>query len=412
MPKYLKFAFFAAIFFVLLSFNVCAITVIDNMDDVSLWTGTGLIQETTNIKEGTGAVRIDSSSLLQFNRVFKTPMDLSAYEDDGVVSVWIYFEDVSVFPERDNSMEFTSSGTCDVEESGFSLDNYLFENGWNHLVVGLDEFASYDADWTRINYIRFYKFTDGQNTMIVDDLKIGTKAEFGIGTVRMKDTATLFESFDSAEGFTPQTIETSRHIEGTGAIVSTSDSEMNISKVYATPVDMSRMADFGHAYLWIYIEDPTLLKDGGSIEITSSGGYDVEETSWPLDSNTGLKAGWNELLLDVSKATQNECDFSRINYIRVFAFTNGANTMMLDKMYLGVGQDFGVKPPETEPPETEPEVTEAPAAGDTTADAGDTTKAPAAGGSSNTVLYIIIGAAAVVVLIIIIVVAATSKKKK
>jgi len=406
MSRYLKFLIITAVFAVFLSVNVCALTVIDNMDTNTGWTG-GVL-ETENIKEGAGAVRIDSPTLLQFNKKFTEPMDLSMYEEDGVISLWIYFEDVSVFPEKDNAMEFTSSGNCDVEESGFNLDNYLFENGWNHLLIGLDEFVSYDADWTRINYIRFYKFTDAANTMIVDDIKIGTAADFGIGKVPVKDTATLFESFDSAEGFDSQTVESVRNIEGVGAIVSSSDSLLSISKTFAAPVDMSRIVENGYAYIWVYIEDPSLLTEGGSIEITSGGVYDTEETSWNLDDSFELKAGWNELLLDVSQADLNECDFSRVNFIRTFMFTSGANTMMLDKMYMGIGEDFGIQ---TEPPETDPPATEAPV---TETAAGDVTETADSGTAenNNTILYIIIAAAAVAVIIIIIAVVAKSKKKK
>ncbi len=405
MSKYLKFVIITAIFCILLSLNVCALTVIDNMDVPTGWMGGKL--ETENIKEGTGAIRIDSPTLLQFNKKFAEPMDLSMYEDNGMISFWIYFEDVDVFADRDNSLEFTSSGSADVEESGFTLDNYLFENGWNHMLVSLDDFASYDADWTRINFIRFYKFTEGANTMIVDDIKIGTPADFGIGKVPVKDTATLFESFDSPEGFEPQTVETVRNIEGAGAITTTSDSLLSISKTYAAPVDMSRIIENGYVYLWVYIEDPALLTEGGSIEITSGGIYDSEETSWDLDDSFELKAGWNELLLDISQADLNDCDFSRVNFIRTFMFTSGANTMMLDKMYLGVGEDFGIQ---TEPPETDPPATEAPAA--ETA-AGDVTETADSGAAENniTILYIIIAAAAVAVIIIIIAVVTKSKKK-
>ncbi|MHB1152149.1 MAG: hypothetical protein ACYCWE_15580 [Eubacteriales bacterium] len=405
MPRYLKFVIITAIFFILFSFNVCALTVIDNMDSATGWMGGKL--ETENIKEGIGAIRIDSPTLLQFNKKFTEPMDLSMYEEDGIVSFWIYFEDVDVFAERDNSLEFTSSGSADVEESGFTLDSFLFENGWNHMLVSLDEFVSYDADWTRINFIRFYKFTEGANTMIVDDIKIGTPADFGVGKVPVKDTATLFESFDSAEGFDSQTVESVRNIEGAGAIATTSDSLLSISKTYATPVDMSRIVENGYAYIWVYIEDPSLLTEGGSIEITSGGVYDTEETSWNLDDSFELKAGWNELLLDVSQADLNECDFSRVNFIRTFMFTSGVNTMMLDKMYMGIGEDFGIQ---TEPPETDPPATEAPA---TETAAGDVTE-PADSGTAennNTILYIIIAAAAVAVIIIIIAVVAKSKKK-
>jgi len=232
--------------------------------------------------------------------------------------------------------------------------------------------------------------------------------EIETGFFHIAVTAALFESFDSAEGFDSQTVESVRNIEGVGAIVSSSDSLLSISKTFAAPVDMSRIVENGYAYIWVYIEDPSLLTEGGSIEITSGGVYDTEETSWNLDDSFELKAGWNELLLDVSQADLNECDFSRVNFIRTFMFTSGANTMMLDKMYMGIGEDFGIQ---TEPPETDPPATEAPV---TETAAGDVTETADSGTAenNNTILYIIIAAAAVAVIIIIIAVVAKSKKKK
>jgi hypothetical protein len=168
---------------------------------------------------------------------------------------------------------------------------------------------------------------------------------------------------------------------------------------------MSRMTTNGYAYIWIYVEDPALLTAGGSIEITSGGKTATAATSWNFDDTTVFVAGWNEFLLDVSKAAVNECDFSKINYIHVSLPTSGANTMMLDKMYLGVGEDFGIKPPETEPPATEP-VTEAATTAAVTTAAANTAKT-----SNNTILYGIIAAAAVIVVIVVIAVIAKSKKK-
>ena len=116
------------------------------------------------------------------------------------------------------------------------------------------------------------------------------------------------------------------------------------------------------------------------------------------------------MLLDVAQADLNECDFSRVNFIRVFMFTGGTNTMMLDKMYLGVGEDFGIRtePPATEPP-PETETPEADTAAEETvaeAEGTETTE-----GDSDLIMYIIIGVAVAAVVIIIITAVVKSKKK-
>lgn len=417
MSKFLKYALLITA--IVTVFALCAsaqVYVIDTMDDVSLWTGNGITQETENYKEGTGAIKSESVELLQMQRKFAEPMDLSAYENNGVVSVWVYINDVDIFAARDNSLEFTSSGTCDQLESAVTLDDYWFENGWNHLYFTMGDFASNDADWSAINYIRAYKFTEGSNYWIWDDIKIGFESDFGIGKVKLTDNATLIESFDDPAAFT---VDTAAAIEGTGCATASADSEvMIISRAYDTPIDISRAADNGYVYCWIYVKDAASLRTtDGQLELTSSGGCDVNEMGWVLPSLVEFHDGWNEILLPFPDST--DCDLSAVNFMRLYLFTDNPNTIMIDKLMIGVGEDFGIAP-ETEPPTeavTEP-ATVAPTEGDaeTTAAEGDVTEAPADSGSSsssnNTAIYIIIAIAAVIVIVVIIVIVVNSKKKK
>ena len=109
MWKLLKFMLITVALFALLCVSASAkILVIDNMDDITPWTGNGTVSlETENVKEGTGAIRCDDSNLLQIQRNFTEPLDLSAYEDDGVISVWVYVDSTDTFDVRDNQFEFT-----------------------------------------------------------------------------------------------------------------------------------------------------------------------------------------------------------------------------------------------------------------------------------------------------------------
>lgn len=388
------------------------VVVIDNMDDATPWSGSGKVSlETENIKEGTGAVKCENNTLLQIQRNFTEPLDLSEYEDDGVISVWVYVDNIDTFDTRDNQFEFTSSGNCDVEESSININNEYFEEGWNHFLFTMGDFASYDADWSRINFIRAYKFVTGDNYWIWDDLKIGHETDFGIGKVKVTSGAKLIEGFDDSAKFS---VDTANAIEGTGCATATGTAPIIIEHKYDTPMDLSVLKENGYVYVWIYVENAGALQKGdGQLELTSSGTCDVNELSWVLHNVVEFKDGWNELLLEVDPST--DCDLSAVNYLRLYLFSDTENTIKLDRLMVGTGPDFGLKPPappETEAPATEAPATEAeaeaPAADDTAAPADEGTAAES--GSSNAVVIIII--AAVVIVVIVIIIVAVSKKKK
>lgn len=415
MSKIIKLSLMVLALFAILAISASAkIIVIDNMDDNTPWSGAGTVSlETENIKEGTGAVKCENNTLLQIQRNFTEPMDLSAYEDAGVISVWIYIDNTETFASRDNQFEFTSSGNCDVEESGINIGNEWFEQGWNHLLFTMGDFSSYDADWSRINFIRAYKFVEGDNYWIWDDLKIGLESDFGMGKVKVGSGAKLVESFDDPNAWN---VDTANAIEGTGCVTATGSAPVIIEHKYDTPMDLSVLKDDGYVYVWIYVENAGIIQtQDGQFELTSSGTSDQNELSWILPQTVEFKDGWNELLLQVDPNT--DCDLSAVNYMRLYLFNDSENTVKIDRLMVGTGPDFGIKPPETEPPATEAPATEAPSGDTTDAVPGDTT-APAADGdttddgTSNTALIIIIAAAIVIVIVVIIIIAVNSKKKK
>lgn len=416
MSKLIKLSLMVIALFAILAISASAkITVIDNMDDITPWTGNGVVAlETENIKEGTGAIRSDDATLLQIQRNFTEPLDLSAYEDDGVISVWVYVDNIDTFASRDNQFEFTSSGGCDVEESGINIGNEWFEQGWNHLLFTMGDFSSYDADWSRINFIRAYKFVEGNNYWIWDDLKIGLESDFGIGKVKVGQNAKLVESFDDANVWN---VDTANAIEGTGCVTATGTAPVTIERKYDTPMDLSVLKNDGYVYMWIYVENAGLIQSqDGQFELTSSGQCDVNELSWVLPQTVEFKDGWNEILLQVDPNT--DCDLSAVNYMRLYLFNDAENTVKIDKLMVGTGPDFGIKPPETEPPETEAPATQAPVTDEPSDGVPDDTTAPTTDGdtavaeTNNTALIIIIVAAIVIVIVVIIIIVANAKKKK
>lgn len=120
---------------------------------------------------------------------------------------------------------------------------------------------------------------------------------------------------------------------GTGSLSVTSPSagvHVFFQKGIDPPIDFSKAMPFSgaHLLLTMYVSDPShfYMNDSAEIEITSSGGPDVNEIAWTFDKFT-LEEGWN--VLDLPFATGNvrgTVDFSSINFFRFWALDKDGNT--------------------------------------------------------------------------------------
>lgn len=97
------------------------------------------------------------------------------------------------------------------------------------------------------------------------------------------------------------TVDQSDMKEGTGALQFTGDGTHWFSKQFSQT--HAGVDETGYLSVWLYVSDPDSFEGEGSIEISSSGGPDVDEYSWNLAS-LGLTRGWNNLVLPVSSAVQ------------------------------------------------------------------------------------------------------------
>ena len=82
---------------------------------------------------------------------------------------WLYVSDreaLGAVQFADNSMELTSAGRCDVEETNWRLSEILAQctkNGWNEIRLPLDmNKGDTSTDWTRLNFMRWY-FVNASN---------------------------------------------------------------------------------------------------------------------------------------------------------------------------------------------------------------------------------------------------------
>lgn len=140
-----------------------------------------------------------------------------------------------------------------------------------------------------------------------------------------------FDSCDAKDGW--QTvgdvnITTTGQKEGTGYIkniITNGNDFMQYIKDVAAPVNTTFTEGTGRFRFWWYVSDVSLLKNDGSIEITSSGQSDVYESAWdvaPLIPT--LKNGWNLITLDFDKSIKTSdggADYTKINHFRIFFFT-------------------------------------------------------------------------------------------
>ncbi|MCR4906978.1 MAG: hypothetical protein K6A33_12980 [Clostridiales bacterium] len=114
---------------------------------------------------------------------------------------------------------------------------------------------------------------------------------------------------------------------------------INIERYFQEPFNLE---DADYLYLRVYIDDPEKYAENGQIEITSSGKCDAEEHNWNL-STLDMQQGWNEWKLDLYEGGESggPADFARINYFRIYFFTEGDNLIALDYVaFGGENEDF------------------------------------------------------------------------
>ena len=108
------------------------------------------------------------------------------------------------------------------------------------------------------------------------------------------------------------------------------------------------LADADYLYLRFFVEDPERYANNGQIEITSSGKCDAEEYNWDVGS-FDMQAGWNEWKIDLfaGQTAGGTPDIEKINYFRIYFFTEGENLVALD--YVAFGGEKELNIPRIEP---------------------------------------------------------------
>ncbi len=105
--------------------------------------------------------------------------------------------------------------------------------------------------------------------------------------------------------------------QGTGCLNFTGTSSAEFSKVFTTPFNSGATAENGQVKLWYWVSLSELGTRLVRIEIGSAGKADVDEYQWSM---TGLTDGWNQITLDISKASKTGTpDLTAINWFRIYS---------------------------------------------------------------------------------------------
>lgn len=139
------------------------------------------------------------------------------------------------------------------------------------------------------------------------------------------------------QGSNAISLSTADKKEGAGSITFTGSGTDWFAKKFSQAdvgVDPSGWFSF-----WLYVSDVTALDGDGQVELTSSGGPDVDEYSWSIGS-LGLTDGWNHVQLQISAANVTGApDLQAINYFRIYQVLSGEITARLDDLRFTAGMD-------------------------------------------------------------------------
>lgn len=101
-------------------------------------------------------------------------------------------------------------------------------------------------------------------------------------------------------------------------------------KVYDTPVNSGVTMGNGVLSLYLYVSDAAPFADSnGQLEITSSGGCDVNEVHWEF-KDMDLHSGWNKLQLPLREGSNSGIDLTKVNYIRAYSPGSADVTVRID----------------------------------------------------------------------------------
>ena len=181
-------------------------------------------------------------------------------------------------------------------------------------------------DLEKINYFRIYFFTEGDNLIAVDYLGFGGENED-------------FSSVATELGEVKRTVHVPE--DRVNRVGKGSSGSVSIQAVIET--EPLNIEDYDYAFVRLKVDGIDNFTGDGQFELTSSLSADQKEMNW-LVAGIDLEDGWNEFKLDLYAPDNQSSDFlyEKVNYFRMYMFTEGTLKLNLDYIGFGYeGDDFG-----------------------------------------------------------------------
>lgn len=230
-------------------------------------------------------------------------LDISKY---NVVELDVYSADPKAWNNYGCRFELSSYGNCDHQEQEETVNEYIYNAGWNHVIIPLTKGQDGEFDHTNLNWVRVHAQIGSGNIFSFRNVKFSYMPEF----VDMINNSTM--------------------------AVKTPYNKTNVVQKNDGSFSMN-LKDANYIAMDVYFQDPQAFMNNGAyvaLEFCSKNACDQEEYQFTFgakDAHTyscsvdvsDLKPGWNHIELPIYIAdVSNGPVQDDIIYTRIHVHTN------------------------------------------------------------------------------------------
>ena len=230
-------------------------------------------------------------------------LDISKY---NVVELDIYSADPKAWNNYGCRFELSSYGNCDHQEQEETVNEYIYNAGWNHIIIPLTKGQDGEFDHTNLNWVRVHAQIGSGNIFSFRNVKFSYMPEF----VDMINNSTM--------------------------AVKTPYNKTNVVQKNDGSFSMN-LKDANYIAMDVYFQDPQAFMNNGAyvaLEFCSKNACDQEEYQFTFGAKeahdyscsvdvSDLKPGWNHIELPIYIAdVSNGPVQDDIIYTRIHVHTN------------------------------------------------------------------------------------------
>ena len=132
----------------------------------------------------------------------------------------------------------------------------------------------------------------------------------------------------------PYALDNGDFKEGTASVRGEGAGTDLFKKGFTTPFNTGVDKATGYFAFWLYVSDVSKMISDGQIEISSSGGPDVNELHWSFSDALNLVNGWNNIILKLSDAeiSGGDANLAAINFVRFYRPLSGSVVTKIDAL--------------------------------------------------------------------------------